>query len=279
MGLPWSRVTRTSSPSSAWAAVAPSNTSTSGRTSASSDSTQGRQAPTSSRFGRSWSRRLLPGAGRHLKCFTTLVTKTASRSMPASVERLVEESSGRPDERLSLEVLVIARLFADEHPTSAERDPSRRPSASRVPTGHRPCTGPPRERPPRCPHGPRRRRPRPRQVGPPRRLTSQNATWLKRAAHRVSVGPQGRRPPLQTAHERRMNAAPLASTSRVRGAHQGRDRRGEGRGPRSHRGGTERGSGGVCRPDPRSAATASLRPPSGSSATSIGPRMPCRTRW
>ena len=35
--------------------------------------------------------------------------------MPAIVECLVEDAPGRPDERVPLEVLLVARLLADKH--------------------------------------------------------------------------------------------------------------------------------------------------------------------
>jgi hypothetical protein len=59
-------------PSSAWAAVAPSRTSARGLTSASSASSQGRQAIVSVQVGLSWMRRV-PRAF-HLKCLTAFVT-------------------------------------------------------------------------------------------------------------------------------------------------------------------------------------------------------------
>ncbi len=35
---------------------------------------------------------------------------------PCRLERLVEDPAGRPDERSPFEILVVARLLADEHP-------------------------------------------------------------------------------------------------------------------------------------------------------------------
>src|SRR5918996_5182472 len=72
MKLPRSRVTRKLAPSSAWAAVAPSRTMTSGRTTSSSASSHGRHALISIEEGLLWMRRL--PRGTHLKCLTTLVT-------------------------------------------------------------------------------------------------------------------------------------------------------------------------------------------------------------
>ena len=69
---PRSWVTRKLRPSNAWAAVAPRQTRTSGLTSASSCSSQGRHARISIELGLLWIRRL--PRGTHLKCLTTLVT-------------------------------------------------------------------------------------------------------------------------------------------------------------------------------------------------------------
>src|SRR5579885_2162106 len=71
-GRPRSTLTRKLGPSRVRAAVAPRQTSTLGRTSAISASTQGRQARISMAFGLEWMR-FLP-RGSHLKCFTALVT-------------------------------------------------------------------------------------------------------------------------------------------------------------------------------------------------------------
>ncbi len=35
--------------------------------------------------------------------------------MPASCERFIENFAGRPDKRMALNILLIARLLADEH--------------------------------------------------------------------------------------------------------------------------------------------------------------------
>ena len=67
-------------PSSACAAVAPRHTSPVGGTAAISKSSQCLHAVTSSALGFWWIRRL--PRGRHLKCFTTLVRYTGSRSIP-----------------------------------------------------------------------------------------------------------------------------------------------------------------------------------------------------
>jgi hypothetical protein len=66
------RLTRNEEPSSAWAAVAPSSTSTRGRTTASSAFSHGEQAWTCSAFG-FLCRRTSPRRW-NLKCLTTLVT-------------------------------------------------------------------------------------------------------------------------------------------------------------------------------------------------------------
>jgi hypothetical protein len=66
------RLTRKSLPSKAWAAVAPKQMITLGRTSAISASSHGRQALISMAFGLAWMRRFPRGS--HLKCLTTFVT-------------------------------------------------------------------------------------------------------------------------------------------------------------------------------------------------------------
>jgi len=72
----WPRdcVTRNDFPSSACAAVAPSATTSRGRSADSSASSHGLHAPTSRASGLAWMRRLPFGDGVHLKCFTALVT-------------------------------------------------------------------------------------------------------------------------------------------------------------------------------------------------------------
>ena len=71
--------------------MAPRQTITRGLTSASSVSSQGRQALTSPTVGLAWIR-FFP-RGSHLKCFTALVTKTSSRRIPAAARA---SSSTRP---------------------------------------------------------------------------------------------------------------------------------------------------------------------------------------
>ncbi|SPE55271.1 hypothetical protein SBV1_2120009 [Verrucomicrobia bacterium] len=80
------RLTRNSRPSSACAAVAPRQTSTSGFTVPSSASSHGRHAATSLAFGFLWI--CCCPLGSHLKCFTALVTYTSSRSIPACTSAL-----------------------------------------------------------------------------------------------------------------------------------------------------------------------------------------------
>ena len=72
--LPRDFVTLKVRPSSAFAAVAPRQTMTSGLTSAISCSSHGRQARISPALGVLWMRRFVRASFAHLKCFTALVT-------------------------------------------------------------------------------------------------------------------------------------------------------------------------------------------------------------
>ena len=121
MGLPWSRVTRMSSPRRAWAAVAPSRTRTSGRTSA-----EFRLDPRQTGFDLLAVRALVEaalasGRGAPLEMLHDVGDEDRLAVDPGLREGLVEKSPGRPDERLALEILVIAGLLADEHPASGDR--------------------------------------------------------------------------------------------------------------------------------------------------------------
>ena len=130
--------TRTSRPSSAWAAVAPRQTSTSGRR---------RRA------------RLEPRpAGRDLTPARLLVDAPLAARLPLEVldddssgrrrrlhdprfgERLAEKAAGGADERPAREVLAIARLLADEHRAAPASGPRRTRSACPSSRAGRPCT-------------------------------------------------------------------------------------------------------------------------------------------
>ena len=142
-------VIRKSRPRIAWAAVAPRQTRMSGRTISISRSSHGRHARISDAFGRSCRRRL--PLGRHLKCLTTLLTKTVSRSTPPPLTHRRER--GRPDRRTDgrpgpLCLRAAPRRASAEH----ARVPRRRRSESHAARDRRP-----RSRPLPC--GPRRARP------------------------------------------------------------------------------------------------------------------------
>ena len=114
-------------PSSACAAVAPRQTITRGLVNAISVSSQGRHAAISAPFGLAWMRRLPRGS--HLKCFTTLVRYTRARSIPASVERAIEQLSGGTDERVPGHVFRRRRAAPQPSSPSVGRVPRRTRSA------------------------------------------------------------------------------------------------------------------------------------------------------
>ena len=93
---------------------------------------------------------------------------------------------------------------------------------------------------------------------------------------RASASSLGRR---RRRRPRRMNDAARRRPVESKAAHQGRPQETGSVDRDLVAAAQTRGSGGVRRPDPRCGPTGCSRSPNGSSATSIGPRMPSRTRW